>query len=101
MINRRRPPVPGYLGKDFTADTILGHGLREEYDPAPQYREGKMIQFGYYGLQDVQELSAFIAAVLPQALERFLQGRVAKPVDDTPPHLKPKWLTTLGKPSRG
>lgn len=99
MINRRRPPLPGYLEKYFAADTILGHGLRAEYDPAPRYREGKIIEFGYYGFQDVQELSAFIAAVLPQALERFLEGRVAKPVDDTPPHLKPKWLTTLGKPS--
>ncbi|MBI4255470.1 MAG: hypothetical protein HY616_10385 [Candidatus Rokubacteria bacterium] len=100
-INRRRPPLPWYLKKDATADSLLGHGLRELYEPTPQYREGHMISFRYHGLQDAREFAAFVAAMLPQALERFLRGRVAKPVDDTPPHLKPKWLTTLGKPSGG
>jgi hypothetical protein len=100
-INRRRPPLPSYLKKDVAQDSRLGHSLRALYDPAPRYREGRMISFGYHGLRDVRELAAFIAGVLPQALERFLQGRVAKPVDDTPPHLRPKWLTTLGKPSGG
>lgn len=97
-INRRRPPLPSYLKKDVAQDSPLGHGLRALYDPAPQYREGRMISFGYHTLRDARELAAFIAGVLPQALERFLHGRVAKPVDDTPPHLRPKWLTTLGKP---
>jgi hypothetical protein len=100
-INRRRPPLPSYLKKDVVQDSLLGHSLRELYDPAPQYREGRVISFGYYGLRDVRELAAFIVGVLPQALERFLQGRVAQPVDDTPPHLRPKWLSTLGKPGNG
>jgi hypothetical protein len=89
------------LQKDVAQDSLLGHSLRELYDPAPQYREGRVISFGYHGLPDVRELAAFIAGVLPQALERFLHGRVAKPVDDTPPHLRPKWLATLRKPSGG
>ncbi len=97
-INQRRPRLPWYLNKDIAEDSLLGRDLRVLYDPAPQYREGRMISFGYHGLQDAQELAVFIAGVLPQALERFLQGRVAKPVDDTPPHLRPKWLTSLGKP---
>ncbi len=100
-INRRRPSLPSYLKKDAAEDSILGHSLRELYDPAPHYREGHMISFSYFGLEDAREFAAFIAAVLPQALERFLQGHVAKPVDNTPPHLRPKWLTTLAKPSGG
>jgi hypothetical protein len=100
-INRRRPPLPSYLKKDIAQDSLLAHGLRALYDPAPQYRQGHMIFFGYYGLRDVRELAAFIVSVVPQALERFLQGRVAQPVDDTPPHLRPKWLDTLGKPGDG
>jgi hypothetical protein len=99
VVNRRRPPLPGYLKKDAAVDSLLGHDLRALYDPTPQYREGHLISFRYHSLQDAREFSAFIAAVLPQALDRFLQGRVAKPIDDTPPHLRPKWLTTLGKPS--
>jgi hypothetical protein len=100
-INRLRLPLPSYLKKDIAQDSRLGHSLRALYDPALQYREGHMISLGYHGLRDVRELAAFIAGVLPQALERFLQGRVAQPVDDTPPHLRPKWLGTLGKPSGG
>jgi hypothetical protein len=100
-INRRRPPLPWYLKKDVAADSLLGHDLQALYDPTPQYREGHMISFRYHGLQDAREFAAFVAAVLPQALERFLQGRVAKPVDDTPPHLRPKWLAALEKPSGG
>jgi hypothetical protein len=100
-INRRRPPLPSYLKKDIAQDSLLGHSLRALYDPAPQYREGHTISLGYHGLRDVRELAAFIAGVLPQALERFLQERVAQPVDDTPPHLRPKWLATLRKPSDG
>jgi len=92
-INRRRPTLPSYLKQDVAADSLLGHDLRALYDPTPQYREGHMISFSYYGLRDARELAAFVAAALPQALERFLQGRVAKPVDRTPPHLRPKWLT--------
>jgi len=67
------------------------------------YQTGKReeLHFSYHTLQDARELAAFVATVLPQALERFLRGRVAKPVDETPPHLRPKWLTTLGKPSDG
>jgi hypothetical protein len=66
-----------------------------------------LLQAACYGwlrqpvIQDIRELAAFLAAVLPQALERFLQGRVATPVDRTPPHLRPKWLTTLLKPGGG
>ena len=94
-INRRRPPLPSYLKDDFKADTLLGHGLRADYNPAPKYREGLMISFGYHTLEDARELAAFVAAVLPQALERFLQERVAPPVEDTPPHLKPRWAREL------
>jgi len=100
-INRRRPPLPCYLKKDVAADSLLGYELHALYNPTPQYREGHMISFSYHGLQDARQLAAFVAAVLPQALERFLQGRVAKPVDHTPPHLRPKWLTALRKPSGG
>jgi hypothetical protein len=46
-------------------------------------------------MEDVRDLVAFIAAVLPAALDRFLEGRVAKPIDTTPPHLRPKWLESL------
>jgi hypothetical protein len=100
-INRRRPPLPWYLKKDVAANSLLGQDLQALYDPTPQYREGDIISFGYHGLQDAREFAAFLAAVLPQALERFLQGRVATPVDRTPPHLRPKWLTTLLKPRGG
>ena len=57
--------------------------------------------FASLSFMDIRELAAFLAAILPQALERFLQGRVATPVDRTPPHLRPKWLTTLLKPGGG
>ena len=53
--------------------------------------------FASLSFMDIREL----AAILPQALERFLQGRVATAVDRTPPHLRPKWLTTLLKPGGG
>ena len=98
-VNRRRPPLPSYLKNDAAADSLLGRSLRALYDPTPQYREGHLISFSFHSLQDVRELSAFMAALLPQALDRFRQGRVATPTSDTPPHLRPKWLTTLGNPS--
>ncbi len=98
-VNRQRPPLPWYLKKDAAVDSLLGHGLRALYDPTPQYREGHLISFSYHSVQDAREFSAFIAALLPQALDRFLQGRVAKSISDTPPHLRPRWLTALGKPS--
>ena len=79
-------------------DSLLGHSLRTLYNPTPQYREGHLLSFSYHSVLDAREFSAFIAAVLPQALDRFLQGRVANPIDDTPPHLRPKWLATVGKP---
>jgi hypothetical protein len=44
-------------------------------------------------VEDLREFAAFIAARLPQALDRFLQGRIAAPISDAPPHLRPKWLT--------
>jgi hypothetical protein len=92
-VNRRRPPLPRDLKKDAAADSLLGHSLRALYDPTPQYREGHLMSFSYHSLQDVRDFSAFIAAVLPHALDRFLQGRVATPIDGTPPHLRPRWLT--------
>jgi hypothetical protein len=98
-VNRRRPPLPSYLKKDAAADSLLGHSLRALYNPTPQYREGHLISCSYHSVQDAREFSAFIAALLPQAFDRFLQERVAKPTSDTPPHLRPKWLTTLVKPS--
>jgi hypothetical protein len=97
-VNRRRPSLPRYLKKDAAADSLLGHALRALYDTTPQYREGHLIHFSYHSVEDARELSAFIATVLPQAVDRFLQGRVATPINATPPHLQPKWLTTLGNP---
>jgi hypothetical protein len=98
-VNRRRPPLPWYLKKEAAVDSLLGHDLRALYDPTPQYREGHLISFSYYSVQDARVFSAIIAALLPQALDRFLQGRVAPPISDTPPHLRPKWVTAPGKTS--
>ena len=97
-INRRRPPLPSYLKKDATADSLLGHDLRALYEPAPRYREGHLISFRYHSVEDIREFVAFIAVRLPHALDRFLQGRIAAPISDTPPHLRPTWLTRLGEP---
>jgi hypothetical protein len=91
-INRRRPPLPQYLEKDAQEDSLLGHHLRELYEPSPRYREGQLIQLSYYSIEDARDLVTFIPAVLPDALDRFLEGRVAKPIDTTPAHLRPKWL---------
>jgi hypothetical protein len=91
-INRRRPPLPEYLERDAQEDSLLGHHLRELYAPAPQFREGQLVPFSYYGIEDVRDLVGFIVAVLPDVLDRFLEGRVAKPIDTTPSHLRPKWL---------
>ena len=44
-INRRRPPLPGYLKKDVARDSLLGHHLRALYDPTPRYQEGRIIYF--------------------------------------------------------
>ena len=79
-INRRRPALPEDLKKHVAADSRLGHELRALYDPAPKYREGLTLYFSYYSSRDVQELVSFIARMLPPALERFLQGRVATPI---------------------
>jgi len=92
-VNRRRPSLPRDLKKAATVDSLLGHSLRALYDPTPQYREGHLMSFSYHSVQDVRDFSAFIAAVVPHALDRFLQGRVATPIDVTPPHLRPRWLT--------
>ena len=94
-INRRRQPVPSYLRDEFDRDTLMGRWLRQQYDQAPPYREGHMIHFAYQTLDDARDLAVFIARVLPQALERFMQELVAKPIDTTPAHLKPKWLRDL------
>ena len=91
-INQRRPHLPTYLEKDFEDDSLLGHYLRSLYDPAPHYQEGEYVKFSYYSIEDVRELAGFIVAVLPVALERFLEGRVSAPIDPTPAHLRAKWL---------
>jgi hypothetical protein len=91
-INRRRPPIPHYLEKDAQEDSLLGHYLRELYAPDPQFREGQLVPFSYHSIEDVRDLVGFIVAVLPDVVDRFLEGRVAKPIDTTPPHLRPKWL---------
>jgi hypothetical protein len=98
-INRRRPPLPEYLERDAREDSLLGHHLRELYAPSPEYREGQLVSFEYFSIEDVRDLVGFIAAVLPGALDRFLEGRVAKPIDTTPPHLRPKWLEAGSQPS--
>lgn len=97
-INRRRPRLPDYLKKDAQADTLLGHGLRALYDPSPEYREGQSIELEYYSLEDVRDFVSFIVAALPGVLERFQEGRIAKAIDTTPPHLKPAWLRRLTNP---
>jgi len=100
-INRRRPPIPWYLKKHLEEDSLLGNYLRELYRPDPAYRAGQIVGLAYFSLQDVKELAAFVVGVLPAALDRFLQGHVAKPIDTTPPHLKPKWLSGLAKRGEG
>lgn len=54
-INTRRPPLPDYLEDDFDRDTLLGHGLREIYDPAPKYREGQIVYFRYHTSDDARD----------------------------------------------
>jgi hypothetical protein len=98
-INQRRPPLPPYLERDAREESLLGHHLRELYQPAPEYREGQLVSFAYYSIENVRDLVGFIVAVLPGALERFLEGRVAKPIDTTPPHLRPNWLKAAPQPS--
>jgi hypothetical protein len=98
-INRRRPPLPQYLEKDAREDSLLGHHLRELYRASPQYREGQLVSFSYYSIEDVRDLVTFIVAVLPEVLDRFLEGRVAKPIDTTPSHLRPNWLKSGSLPS--
>jgi hypothetical protein len=41
--------------------------------------------------------AAFIARVLPDAVDRFLAGRNPKVIDTTPAHLRPKWLDRVTK----
>jgi len=91
-INQRRPPLPEYLEKDAREDSLLGHYLRTLYQVVPEYREGEVVELAYHSIDDVRDLARFISAVLPAALDRFLEGRVAQPIDTTPPHLRPKWL---------
>lgn len=98
-INQRRRKLPEYLERDAREDSLLGHHLRELYAPSPQYREGQLIGFSYYSIEDLRDLVAFIVAVLPDALDRFLKGQEAKPIDTTPSHLRPKWLDAIGQPS--
>ena len=98
-INRRRPPLPEWVERDASEDSLLGHHLRELYAPSPEYREGQLVSLEYFSIEDVRDLVGFIAAVLPGALDRFLEGRAAKPIDTTPPHLRPKWLEAGSQPS--
>ncbi len=99
--SRSGPPIQvrglRLLVKDFAADTLLGHELRSLYNPAPQYREGQILSLSYHSIQDTRDLAGFIASVLPQAIEWFVEGRVANAIQTTPAHLRPKWLSTLGK----
>lgn len=94
-INRRRPPLPEYLEKDAREDSLMGHHLRQMYETAPAYREGEYVPLAYHSIADVQDLAGFVASVLPDAIARFLGGRVPKPVSTTPPHLMPDWLKQL------
>ena len=89
-INRRRPRLPAQYATDFHADTRLGLHLRELYDPSPRYQEGQGAPLSYYGMEDVREWVRFIGDVLPAVLERFVAGRVPRPIDTTPEHLKIK-----------
>lgn len=91
-INRRRPPLPAGFAEDFRADSLLGHFLRGLYEPSPKYQEGEHVSLSYYAIDDVREWARFIAGVLPAVLDRFLAGRTPRPIDTTPPHLKPRWL---------
>jgi hypothetical protein len=82
-------------------DSLLGHHLRALYNGSPRHREGLLVSFGYHSREDARELAVFIAAVLPRALDWFLQDRIATPIADTPPRLWPKWLSNLGNQSGG
>jgi hypothetical protein len=94
-INRRRPRLPAEYSDDVRADTLLGHYLRSLYEPSPRYQEGEYITLSYYGIEDVRDWTRFMIEVLPAVLDRFVEGRNPRPIDTTPPHLKPKWLREL------
>jgi hypothetical protein len=96
-INARRPRMSDDMKPHVNADTVLGLHLRELYDPSPKYREGQHVPLAYYDIQDVRELLAFVVDTVPVALERFVAGTNPKMINDTPPHLIPKWLKDLTK----
>ena len=81
-INARRP---SFEERDewMREDSPVGEHTRASYKQfkggEKPYRAGDLVTFGYYSIQDVRLLAGFIERHLPDVVQRFLEGRCAKP----------------------
>ena len=67
-------------------DSMLGAHMRDLYsgDEKP-YREGDILTFGYYSLDDVRSHVEFLSRHLADIVVRFTQKQCARPTPVPPP----------------
>lgn len=95
VINRKRPRTPETEAW-MREDSMLGAHMRDLYSGNEKpYREGDILTFGYYGLDDVRSHAEFLSRHLADIIIRFMGNQCARPN----PVRQPPFFGRLG--SRG
>jgi hypothetical protein len=78
-INRKRPRT-AELEAWMREDSPVGEQARQMYSGNDaRYEVGDFVTFGYYSIDDVRDLTGFLARYLPGVLVRFTEERCARP----------------------
>ena len=78
-INRKRPRT-AELEAWMREDSAVGEQTRQMYSGnEARYEVGDFVTFGYYSIDDVRDLTGFVARHLPSVLVRFSEERCARP----------------------
>ena len=78
-INRKRPRT-AELEAWMREDSAVGEQTRQMYSGnEARYDVGDFVTFDYYSIDDVRDLTGFVARHLPSVLVRFSEERCARP----------------------
>jgi hypothetical protein len=94
LINARRPRT-AELEAWMREDSAVGADTRQMYSGnEARYAVGDFVTFSYYSLDDVGELTNFLAWHLPDVIVRFVEGQCAKP---KPQPMPPRLAKIFGR----
>lgn len=93
VINRKRPRTPETEAW-MREDSMLGAHMKDLYSGNEKpYREGDILTFAYYSLDDVQSHVEFLSRHLADIVVRFTQKQCARPT----PVPQPPFFGRLGR----